>query len=68
MKHPQNKDADPAPGTRPPEWVVVTWVNEQLRVRLQRNAAALDDMHRAAKQRMPELVVDPQLEDREAEP
>ena len=68
MKQPQNKDADPAPGTRPPEWVVVTWVNEQLRGRLQRNAAALDDVHRAAKQRMPERVVDPQLEDREAEP
>jgi anti-sigma regulatory factor (Ser/Thr protein kinase) len=68
MKQPQGKDADPGPQGRPPEWVVVTWVNEQLRDRLQRNAAALDDAHRAAKKRMPEPVVDPQLEDREAEP
>jgi hypothetical protein len=43
-------------------------VNEHLRDRLQRNAAALADIHQAANKRIPELVADPQMEDREAEP
>jgi anti-sigma regulatory factor (Ser/Thr protein kinase) len=68
MKQPQSKDADSGPAGRPPEWAVVTWVNEQLRDRLQRNAAALADMSEVARKRIPEPVVDPQLEDREAEP
>jgi hypothetical protein len=68
MKQPQDKDADPAPGSRPPEYVIVTWVNEQLRDRLQRTAAALADMRQVSRMRMPEPVADPLLEDREAEP
>lgn len=68
MKQPQNNDADPRSVGHPPEWVIVTWVNEQLRDRLQRNAAALADMSEINRKRSPEPVVDPQLEDREAEP
>jgi anti-sigma regulatory factor (Ser/Thr protein kinase) len=68
MNQPPDKDANPTPRGRPPEWVIVTWTNEQLRDRLQRNAAALADMSELTRKRIPEPVVDPQLEDREAEP
>ena len=68
MKQPQNKDADPAPGSRPSEWVIVTWVNEQLRDRLQRNRAAVAEIHQAEARRLRARAADPQLEDREAEP
>ena len=68
MKQAQNDDADPLPGTRPPQYVVVTWMSEQLRGRLQRNGAALSDILRTRPERHPVLPPDPQLEDREAEP
>jgi len=67
MKQPQNNDRDPAPGSLPPEWAVVTWVNEQLHDRLQRNATALTDLRQVTAKRISEPVADPQLSDREAE-
>jgi hypothetical protein len=69
MKRPQDEEAShPLAGYRRPEWVIVTWVNEELRDRIQRNGAALADLSRAAKKQVLEPVTDPQLEDREAEP
>ena len=41
MKQPPDRDASHTHGTRPPEYVIVTWVSEQLRDRIQRNSAAL---------------------------
>jgi hypothetical protein len=40
-QQPSERDAHPLEGPRPPEYVIVTWVSEQLRERLQRNSAAL---------------------------
>jgi len=65
---PQNQDTVGLRGSRPPAYVVVTWVNEQLRDRLQRNGAALGDILRPRPEHLPVLDVDPQLSDREAEP
>jgi hypothetical protein len=41
MKQPPDRDVHHPQGTRPPEYVIVTWVSEQLRDRIQRNNAAL---------------------------
>jgi hypothetical protein len=42
MKQPPDRDVVGHPqGTRPPEYVIVTWVSAQLRDRIQRNGAAL---------------------------
>jgi len=69
MKQPQTEDADhPLAGYRPPTWVVVTWVNEQLRDRIQRNGAALAEIHQARDRQASAPATDPRLEDREAEP
>jgi hypothetical protein len=69
MKQPQNEDADhPLAGYRPPTWAVVTWVNEQLRDRIQRNGPALAEILQAGDRQLPERSADPQPEDREAEP
>lgn len=69
MKRPQDKDAGhPLAGYRSPAWVIVTWVNEELRDRIQRNGAALADMTQATNKQIPDPAADPQLEDREAEP
>ena len=68
MEQAQNDDADPLPGTRPPQYVVVTWMSEQLRGKLQRNGAALSDILRPRPEYLPIAATDPQLEDREAEP
>ena len=69
MKQPQDEDAGhPLAGYRPPEWVIVTWVNKELRDRIQRNGAALADLSQLAGKQVPEPDTDPQLEDREAEP
>ena len=67
MDEPQNDDADPVPAGRTPSWVVVTWVNEQLRDRFQRNAVALGDILQPRDKQLPARAADPQL-DREAEP
>ena len=68
MEQAQNEDADPLPGIRPPHYVVVTWISEQLRGRLQRNGAALSDVLRPRPERLPVPPEDRQLEDFEAEP
>ena len=67
MEQAQNDDADPLPGTRPPQYVVVTWMSDQLRGRLQHNKAALSDILRLRPERLP-VPEDRQLEDFEAEP
>ena len=41
MKQPPDRDASHPSGTRPPEYVVVTWVSEQMRDRIQRNGKSL---------------------------
>jgi hypothetical protein len=42
VKQPQGHDATHRQGTgRPPEYVLVTWVSEQLRDRIQRNGTSL---------------------------
>ena len=68
MEQAQNDDADLLPGTRPPQYVVVTWLSEQLRGRVQRNGAALSDILRLRAERLPVPPEDWQLEDFEAEP
>ena len=68
MEQAQNDDADPLPGTRPPQYVVVTWISEQLRGRVQRNGAALSDILRPRPDRFPVLPTDRQPDDFEAEP
>ncbi len=69
MKQPRDKDAGhPLAGYRRPEWVIVTWVNKELRDRIHRNGAALADISQLTNKQAPEPVTDPQMEDREAEP
>jgi hypothetical protein len=70
VKQPQNDDADhPLAGYRPPNLVVdVTWLNKYLRDAIQRNGAALAEMHQAQDRHGSARTADPQLEDREAEP
>ena len=42
MKQPPRRQASPPPpGTRPPEYVVETWVSKQLRDRIQRTGPSL---------------------------
>jgi len=41
MKQPRDREARRAPGTRPPEYVIETWVSEQLRDRIQRTGKSL---------------------------
>ena len=68
MEQVQNDEADPLPGTRPPQYVVVTWMGQQLRGRLQRNGATLSDILRPRPGRLRVLPADRQLDDFEAEP
>ncbi len=70
MKQPRNDDADhPLAGYRPPNLVVdVTWLNKYLRDKIQRNGAALAEMHQTQDKHGSARTADPQLEDREAEP
>ncbi len=53
-------------GPRPPEYVIVTWVSEQLRARARRNGASLAEAFQAGKKQDREPT-HPELEDREAE-
>jgi hypothetical protein len=41
MKQPRDREAGRTPGTRPPEYVIETWVSEQLRDRIQRTGKSL---------------------------
>ena len=68
-KQPQNPDADHAQYEgRSPVRPIVTWMNAELRDRLQRNAAALAEIHLAADEQLPARKADPRHADREAEP
>ena len=60
MRKPKDRSAEPKPGTRPPEYVVVTWVSEQLRDRIQRCGPSLDEALRTT--RPPEHSPQPELE------
>jgi len=51
------------PGTRPPEYVIVTWVSEQLRDRIQRNGKSLAEALQA-----PDTQKSPPEAELEAEP
>ncbi len=60
MKKPQDRDASHTPGTRPPEYVIETWVSEQLRDRIQRNGKALAEARQAASRTPePDLEAEP---------
>jgi hypothetical protein len=66
-QQPPEEDAGhPLAGPRRPEYVVVTWVSEQLRDRVQRNGASLAEALQAGKKQDREPA-QPELEDREAE-
>jgi hypothetical protein len=43
MRQPLDRGPAPAPGTRPPAYVVELWVSEQLRDRLERNSISLTE-------------------------
>jgi hypothetical protein len=62
-----DRDAHPLTGPRPPEYVIVTWVSEQLRDRTRRNNAALAQEHEDSARRRQVRKADPQAE-LEAEP
>jgi hypothetical protein len=67
MKKPPEKDAGhPLAGTRPPEYVIVTWVCAELRERAQRNCGSLAEALQAGKKQDRDPA-HPELEDREAE-
>jgi hypothetical protein len=61
----QELGADPPRGTRPPDYVIVTWVSAQLRERIRNLGMSLDEALRAGKNK-PEP--DDRDADREAEP
>ena len=67
MKQPQAGDSSHPQGTRPPQYVIVTWVNAELRDRLQRNNAALIQARQDARRRVHRRKAEPEAE-REAEP
>ena len=60
---PKDDDGHPPTG-RPPEWVVVTWVSEQLRDRIQRNGRSLAEALQAGIK--PDSPADPGMADRAA--
>ena len=53
---------------RSPVRPLVTWTSAELRDRLQRNAAALAEIHLARDEQFPPREADPRQADREAEP
>jgi hypothetical protein len=57
----------PLAGPRPAEYVIVTWVSEQLRDHIQRNNAALAQDHQDSARRRHVRKAEPQAE-LEAEP
>ena len=44
MRRSPGRDTNPEPGTRPPEYVIETWVSEQLRDRIQRTGRSLGEV------------------------
>ncbi len=67
MKQPPERDAHPLAGPRPPDYVIVTWMSEQLRDRLRRNNAALAQDRQDPGRQARGLLTEPEAE-REAEP
>jgi hypothetical protein len=67
MKQPQEDDPSYSRGTRPPEYVIVTWISAELRDRLQRNNAALAQARQGRGTRAHGRKAEPEA-DREAEP
>jgi hypothetical protein len=68
-KQPQERDPDYARYEgRSPIRPIVTWINEELRDRIQRNADALAEIHLARDAQRPAREPDPRQADREAEP
>jgi hypothetical protein len=70
MQQPQDEATDhPPAGYRAPNVVVdMTWLDKFLRDAIQRNGGALAEMQQARDAQASARTVDPQLEDREAEP
>ena len=67
MKQPPEKGTGhPLAGTRPPEYVIVTWVSAELRERAQRNCGSLAEALQAGKKQDRDPA-HPEPEDREAE-
>jgi hypothetical protein len=69
-KQPQNHDADHDPyASKSSFGAITTWINAELRDRIQRNGAALAEIHLASEDlQLPARASEPELEDREAEP
>lgn len=67
MKSPPGRDISPEPGTRPPEYVIETWVSKQLRDRIQRTGISLAEALQARDTQMRGTDRSP-LPDMEAEP
>ena len=54
MKQPPGPDPSPRPGTRPPEYVVETWVSEQLKDKIRRLDATPAHSRQTGRERAPE--------------
>jgi hypothetical protein len=67
MKQAQEDDPSRPQGTRPPEYIIVTWINAELRDRIQRNNAALAQARQSRGRRAHGRKAEPEAE-REAEP
>jgi hypothetical protein len=67
MKQPQEDDPRNPQRTRPPEYVIVTWVSAELRDRIQRNNAAQVRARQNLGKRVHGRKAEPEAE-REAEP
>lgn len=63
MKQPPDRGTSHPSGTRPPEFVVVTWASEQMRDRIQRNgkslAEALQAKEAQSRAAEPDLEAEP---------
>ena len=64
MTHPLAPDRDrtPQPGRRPPDYVIVTWVSQQLRDRAQHTGLLLAEALRAGNAQEPGPEADPEAE------
>ena len=68
-KLPHSDDADQAStSVYAPAWVAVTWVNPQLRGRIQCDGTPVDDMRPVVRRNNPKLQSDPEADSWEAEP
>ena len=60
MREPRDRHPALTPGTRPPEYVIETWVSERLRDRIQRNGTSLAEALQATdtQKRPPEAELE----------